>query len=431
MADPTSSPAQAAEFFDPESRQFTAEARPDRVPVPTLDGQLVIDDASLTAAGDDFGHLVHRRPSAVLLPGSAADVAVFSRFASDRAIPLVPRGQGHSTAGQAQTGGVVVDMSPLNEVHHINSDSVVVDAGARWSQVLAATIPHGLTPPVLTDYLELSVGGTLSVGGIGGASHHHGAQTDNVLALDVITPDGTTHACSPGSDLYSAVLAGRGRQGIIVGATLRLIPAPRRARTYRLHYAALGSFLTDQRQVMSQRRFDHLVGQAKLDPEGDWSYVINATTYSTPPSEPDTDILLTGLSGDLGEQVDRDYPAFLDQMADDVSTLQRLRLWSHSHPWLNLLIPDDSVEEFVATALGAITRQDLGDAGVVLLYPVPTSAFTTPRLRMPNSPTAFLFALLRAVAQDEHDTLRRMTDHNDALTRMVTRAGGTSYLSPL
>ena len=38
--------------------------------MPPLDGDFRSDIPSRTAAADDFGHLVHRTPDAVLLPGS-------------------------------------------------------------------------------------------------------------------------------------------------------------------------------------------------------------------------------------------------------------------------------------------------------------------------------------------------------------------------
>jgi cytokinin dehydrogenase len=37
------------------------------------------------------------------------------------------------------------------------------------------TLAEGRTPPVFTDYIDLPIGGTLSVGGFGGATHHYGA----------------------------------------------------------------------------------------------------------------------------------------------------------------------------------------------------------------------------------------------------------------
>ena len=116
----------------------------------------------------------------------------------------------------------MIDMTQLRTVHDVQNDRVVVDAGAKWSEVLAATLPQGLTPPVLTDYLELSVGGTLVVGGIGGTTSQYGMQSDNVLELDVVTGTGEKVTCSPDSnaDLFDAVRAGLGQVAVITRATL-------------------------------------------------------------------------------------------------------------------------------------------------------------------------------------------------------------------
>ncbi len=113
---------------------------------------------------DDFGHLVHRRPLAVLRPGSVDDVVAMVRFARERGLQVTPRGQGHSTFGQAQlAGGVIVDVSTLRAVHAVDRDRTTVDAGVRWDELLAVTRSASLIPPVLPDHLGLSVGGTLSV----------------------------------------------------------------------------------------------------------------------------------------------------------------------------------------------------------------------------------------------------------------------------
>jgi cytokinin dehydrogenase len=102
-------------------------------------------------------------------------------------------------------GGVVIDMSTLNTIHSIASDRMVVDAGATWSAVVDAALAQGLTPPVLTAFIELSVDGTLSVGGIGGMSHLYGVQTDNVLELNVVVADGRELTCSAtqNADLFN------------------------------------------------------------------------------------------------------------------------------------------------------------------------------------------------------------------------------------
>src|SRR5919107_1504364 len=104
---------------------------------PVFDGVLLLDDASRAAAADDFGHLVHRQPVAVLKPGSVNDVVELVRFARQNDIQVAARGQGHSTQGQAQVeAGVVVDMATLNTVHEINPTNALVDGGARWLDVV-------------------------------------------------------------------------------------------------------------------------------------------------------------------------------------------------------------------------------------------------------------------------------------------------------
>src|SRR5918995_3176301 len=52
------------------------------VAVPRLDGELTTDPAALAAAADDFGHIVHHTPLAVLRPGSVRDVVTMVRYAN-------------------------------------------------------------------------------------------------------------------------------------------------------------------------------------------------------------------------------------------------------------------------------------------------------------------------------------------------------------
>jgi FAD/FMN-containing dehydrogenase len=104
------------------------------------------------------------------------------RFCRSIGIRIGARGQAHTTYGQAQVqDGVVIEMRALNRIHCLQSDYASVDAGLTWRDLLCATVVRGLTPPVLTDYLPLTVGGTLSIGGISGTSYRNGAQVDNTL----------------------------------------------------------------------------------------------------------------------------------------------------------------------------------------------------------------------------------------------------------
>jgi FAD/FMN-containing dehydrogenase len=127
--------------------------------------------------------------------------------------------------GRAQApDGVVIDMRCLKRILDVSRDRIVVQAGATRSEVLDTTLPRGLVPLVLTDYLHLTVGGTLAVGGIGARTARHGAQADTVIELDVVTGTVRLVTCSPtrDTDLFHAVLAGLGQMGVITRAALQL-----------------------------------------------------------------------------------------------------------------------------------------------------------------------------------------------------------------
>ncbi|WP_413755412.1 FAD-binding protein [Streptomyces sp. MMBL 11-3] len=425
--------------FDPFTRSWAATASGGGRPlyeVPGLDGSLHTDEASLSAAADDFGHVVHRRPAAVLRPGSVDDVVTMVRFCGRHGIPVAPRGQGHGTNGQAQAeGGLVVEMSPLAAVRPVvpGSTSVRVGAGARWSEVARATLVHGLTPPVFTDYLELSVGGTLSVGGLGGQAHRVGAQVDNVLELEVVTGAGELTRCSPTRrrELFHAVLAGLGQCAVIVGATVRLVPAPESVRRYVLPYDDLRTFLDDQRLLVRERRFAYVEGQVVEDTSGRFRrYVIEAAAYGPPAGEaPDDAALLRGLRHDpLGVEVtDLTYYAFLDRIAPGVAALKEAGLWAYAHPWLDVLLPGRAAGEVAGRILDALTPADLGPGGVVLLYPLVRKHLRTPLFRAPDDPVPYLLAVLRTTPPGDPATVRRLLAANRSAYDLARAAGGTWY----
>jgi cytokinin dehydrogenase len=152
----------------------------------------------------------------------------------------------------------------------------VVDAGATLREVLAATLPRGLAPPGLPDYLDLSVGGTLVVGGVGSAISRFGVLTDNVLELQVVTGRGERLTCSPTSNprQFDAIRAGLGQVAVVTRATLRLVPAPRQVRRFLLSYPDLATMLGDQRLLASQRRFEGIQGAVLAAPTGGWMFHI-------------------------------------------------------------------------------------------------------------------------------------------------------------
>ena len=115
-------------------------------------------------------------------------------------------------------------------------------------------------PPVLTNNLSVTVGGTLSIAGIGVASFRYGAQADNVEELEVATVDGDVHRCSrpENPELFWGVLSGP-RPDRPSSSRRRCGCAARKpmTRTYYLLY-------DDARRFMEDARAGHGLGALGL-----------------------------------------------------------------------------------------------------------------------------------------------------------------------
>jgi len=396
-----------------------------------LDGELRFDDAARAAASDDFGHIVHEIPEGVLLPGSTRDVATVVEWAARQGYKVAPQGQSHSVFGRAQAaGGIVIDLSQLRTIHSIEADRVVVDAGATWSEVLAATLPHGLTPPVLTDYLQLSVGGTLVVGGVGSATSRHGVQSDNVAEMEVVTGAGHQLTCSRDHnvDVFDAVRAGLGQVAIITRATLDLVPAPTQVRRFLLFYPDLTSMLTDERLLDADGRFDAVQGAVLPTPDG-WKFRLDAIASFAGEVPPDDDALLAGLSDDrAGAEISTvPYFEFLNRLARLEELLRSNGQWFHPHPWLTTFVGDSMVESVVGAELATLTPADLGPFGQVVLSAFRRDAFTSPLLQLPADALCYAFNLVRIPETADPAEADRLVRANGDIYGRVRDAGGVLY----
>lgn len=367
----------------------------------------------MDCAESDFGGLVEARPSRVVRPGSVDEVVEVVR--DRRGLPVTARGCGHSTYGQALApGGIVLEMRGLAGIAEVRPESAVVQAGATWREVLDATLPDGLTPPVLTDYLDLTVGGTLSAGGIGGTSFRCGTQADHVSSLEVVTGSGELMTCSATRhpELFNGVRAGLGTCGVIVTATVDLVRAPAQVRTFEVPYATARELVESQRFLAATRRADDIAGQAKLD--GAWWYELAATVY-------DQDAPPLGLAAHTNVE-DRTFLEFADRMRPDVEQLIDLGEWARPHPWAVMFLPGAVAANLVVRTLATLGQAEIGTSGVVLINPVgPTRV---PLLPLPAEP--FHFGLLRTASPGAAPT-ETLIKANRELYELVRAAGGTRY----
>jgi cytokinin dehydrogenase len=391
--------------------------------LPPLDGTLHLDAATRDAYAQDFGQIVREQPLAVLKPGSYRDISRMIRFAARNGIRLVGRGKSHTTFGQSLVqAGVLIDMSALARIHAFTDDSVTVDGGMRWHELLQATLARGLTPPVLPDYIGQTVGGTLSVGGIGGMSYRLGAQIDHVRELTVITGTGAIVRCSATErrDLFEAVLAGQGQVAVIAQAVLSLVPAPTDVRLYDMFYADLPTLLDDLGRLIDDARFDQFEGWVLPQPDGSWRYLLEAIAYHGPAGAPDDAAMLGGLRHLPGavQTANLSFYAW--------SARVPLNLPKRPNPWIDLLVPATATNGFVSDVQRTITKLAANDNFSILLIPLQPPRFTRPLFRAPTEARAFGFDILRSAPYDEA-VIAQILAFNRELYDKNRDLGGTNY----
>ena len=399
------------------------------IPLPSLDGELVSDPASLAAAANDFGNIIHRTPKAILRPASVNDIVKTMQYAHDNNLRIAFRGNGHTAYGQSQADeGIVIDVSTLNKIHSITSDCAVVDAGVVWRDLLQATLAKDLTPPVLTDYTKLTVGGTLSVGGVSGRSYQLGAQVDNVLELEVVTAEGQIVTCSESKnrDLFEGVLAGLGLCAVIVRATLRLIPAKKYARTHILLYPDAPALLNDLRLLVRDKRFDYLRGNgvAQTSVPAGFVFFIEATSFYTSPDDLPRDPL-AGLRFIPGQEqvIDRTYFEYTDLV---VQSLESAGSTNAPHPWLDLFVADSKIDAFASQTIAKLDPALFLPDSIMLFYPFVKSVLRRPLFITPDEKTFFLFDILRTVPSDAAIT-KEVLAENRSLFEQNRVLGGSFY----
>ncbi|MGX1314028.1 decaprenylphospho-beta-D-ribofuranose 2-oxidase [Streptomyces calvus] len=139
----------------------------------------------------------------------------------------IARGLGRAYGDAAQNaGGAVLDMTSLDRVHAIDADggTVLCDAGVSLHRLMEVLLPLGWFVPVTPGTRYVTVGGAIGAD-IHGKNHHvSGSFSRHVLSLELLTADGQVRTVVPGTPLFDATAGGMGLTGVILTATIRLLP---------------------------------------------------------------------------------------------------------------------------------------------------------------------------------------------------------------
>jgi len=199
---------------------------------------VILAPEALEAYRRDESHLLGPRPLAVVRPRGPQALRELVRLAKGEGFSLVPRGTGTGKAGGCvpMERSVVVDLGEWpGEIRISRSDlTLQAPASALLKDVKAAASVEGLFyPPDPNSWDQCAFGGTLATNAGGPCAAKYGMTRHWVLAIEALMADGEIHTFgiptvknNAGPALAQLLVGSEGIFGLILGATVRLIPAP-------------------------------------------------------------------------------------------------------------------------------------------------------------------------------------------------------------
>jgi FAD/FMN-containing dehydrogenase len=166
----------------------------------------------------------------VVSPRSRDEIRSIVVAAVKHNIPLTLRGGGTGNYGQSVPlqGGILVDMTKFNQVVAVEDGKLRIESGALLKSGLDAALATGQQLMMFPSTMNsATVGGYLGGGFAGIGSVKHGIIRDSgmILALSVMTIEAEPRILELTGPDVEFVFHSWGTTGIILEATLRLVPA--------------------------------------------------------------------------------------------------------------------------------------------------------------------------------------------------------------
>jgi glycolate oxidase len=177
-------------------------------------------------------------PEVVIDATSTEDIAAIVKLCFSNNVPVIPRGAGTGLTGAAVAlhGGVLLDMSKMNQILDCDRENFVVrvQPGVLLNDLAEDAKRQGLLYPPDPGEKFATLGGNVSTNAGGMRAVKYGCTRDYVRAMTVVLPTGEiislgapVSKSSTGYSLIHLMIGSEGTLGIITELTLKVIPAPK------------------------------------------------------------------------------------------------------------------------------------------------------------------------------------------------------------
>jgi glycolate oxidase len=210
-----------------------------------------------TAPGDvapyarDATPVFHGVPDAVVWVGTADEVAAVLRLASQRKVPVIPRGAGSNlcAATVALNGGIVLVLTRMARILEVSADELLarVEPGVTTADLATAAAAQGLLyAPDPGSRTVSTVGGNVATcaGGLRGLKY--GVTRNYVLGVEAVLPTGEVIRTGgrlwkdvAGYDLTRLLTGSEGTLAVLTEVTVALLPMPAETNTGVAYFRSL------------------------------------------------------------------------------------------------------------------------------------------------------------------------------------------------
>ncbi len=206
-------------------------------------------------------------PDAVVFAENIEQVQNVVKLANKHKVPIICRGAGTNVVGACvvEHGGIILNFSKMNRIININKENMTatVEPGVVLGKLQQEVEKLGLFyPPDPSNLAVSTIGGSIAQASGGAKSFKYGTTKDYVLDLKVVMADGSilqtgasTIKNATGYNLNTLFVGSEGTLGIVVEATLKLIPKPQSKKVIMAYFDTVKEAVCAVNSIIEQRIF--------------------------------------------------------------------------------------------------------------------------------------------------------------------------------
>jgi glycolate oxidase len=258
-------------------------------------------------------------PEVVVEAMDTGQVSRIMAYASERHIPVTPRGAGTGLCGSAVTiyGGILLSLAKMDRIIEFDRENftVTLQPGVLLMDLAQAAIDEGMFYPPDPGEKSATVGGNVMTNAGGMRAVKYGVTRDYVRGMTAVLPDGRILYLggkiaknSSGYSLKDLIIGSEGTLAIVTELIMKLIPLPQKSMSLLVPFPDLAQCIRTVPKIIQSRITPTAVEFMERE-------VIEAAEeylgYHFPDKSSDAYLLLT-FDGNTKEQIDTAYEAAAD-----------------------------------------------------------------------------------------------------------------------